>query len=483
MLSLIVCGALAIFLLLLLTVPKSIRQGPVSLPLVGCIPFLIGHQACIKLTEWAREYGSVYKVRFGSQNAFIVSSLSAAQDLMGLEGSAASHRPRLFYHDDIKADEWFMLFWNPDKKWRFHRKLMAETFREAEFSNLTKTPALNLVQYLRSTEGLPCNPQRILKAYTFSCMAKLSYNRDWTLDELLVSDIPVKLDQSLQTLFQVTNDNDLQFFPFLIPLLRGTIQKKKQRAQQMFRDLTNAFEGLALDFTNDAEQSGGLDSVPFCFSKKLLQLGRMSISDIGIFSGNMVAAGSDTTGISLHNVVCILAAHPNVQKKIQDDLELGERDYLIASIKEALRIRPFIPMGPPRKVTTDMVYEGRTISVGSWLLPNTWGINHDPDTYRNPDLYLPERYLGKSSMKLSNSMIGRHVRDHATFGYGRRHCPGSDYAGTMLEVAVESILTSFNIELCSNSQCSNPMDMIESQVHGFALGTKAIEMRFVPRMS
>ena len=65
---------------------------------------------------------------------------------------------------------------------------------------------------------------------------------------------------------------------------------------------------------------------------------------------------------------------------------------------------------------------------------------HDPDTFERPDDFLPERYL-------KNGRIDPSVPDGdlASFGFGRRICPGRHFSLDLLFVYAASILATFDI--------------------------------------
>jgi cytochrome P450 len=68
-------------------------------------------------------------------------------------------------------------------------------------------------------------------------------------------------------------------------------------------------------------------------------------------------------------------------------------------------------------------------------------ILHDPDIYKDPLVYNPERFL-------KNGQLDPSVRDPtvASFGFGRRICPGRFFSDAALFATVAHVLTVFDIK-------------------------------------
>ncbi|KIJ22384.1 hypothetical protein M422DRAFT_83631, partial [Sphaerobolus stellatus SS14] len=99
-----------------------------------------------------------------------------------------------------------------------------------------------------------------------------------------------------------------------------------------------------------------------------------------IFSG-----GSDTTVKTLITFVLAMVLFPDVQKKVQEELDVvfgGVRlpeiedmvtlPYTIAAYKEAMRWHPLIPLGVPHAATQDDVIDGYFIPKGTIGFGNSW---------------------------------------------------------------------------------------------------------------
>src|SRR5580692_3721815 len=67
-------------------------------------------------------------------------------------------------------------------------------------------------------------------------------------------------------------------------------------------------------------------------------------------------------------------------------------------------------------------------------------ILHDPVIYPEPDVFRPERFLSPDG-NLDNDPILV-----SGFGYGKRICPGRQFAEATLFIVVASVLSVFDIE-------------------------------------
>lgn len=93
-------------------------------------------------------------------------------------------------------------------------------------------------------------------------------------------------------------------------------------------------------------------------------------------------------------------------------------------------------MGSPHTATENLEYNNMHITKGAHILPAVWWFLHDPETYDNPESFIPYRFLPPRSEP-----------DPATeaFGYGRRSCPGRSLAESSLYLNIVQSLAAFNI--------------------------------------
>ncbi|PQE13359.1 cytochrome P450 oxidoreductase protein [Rutstroemia sp. NJR-2017a BVV2] len=159
--------------------------------------------------------------------------------------------------------------------------------------------------------------------------------------------------------------------------------------------------------------------------------------------GANVAAGSDTTGISLAAIFYYLLKRPDCYQKLREEAdavqpspskeftfqEAQAMPYLQAVIKEALRVHPAFGMPLERVVPQGgATIAGRFFPAGEAVSVHCWVENRNELIFEDPDEFRPERWLTTDTEKLT--FMNRHS---IPFGLGTRVCIGRHIS--MLEIA------------------------------------------------
>lgn len=162
----------------------------------------------------------------------------------------------------------------------------------------------------------------------------------------------------------------------------------------------------------------------------------------------LYGGGADTTVSTITSFAMAMLLFPEVQKKAQAEIDqvIGPSrlpsfedqqrlPYINALVKESLRWFPVVPIATPHVVHSEIVYDGYQIPKGSYLLPSIWWFLHDPEVYKDPSSFDPDRFLEP-----------RNEPDPAAhvFGYGRRICPGRYLAEESLFITLARMLAVFD---------------------------------------
>ncbi len=142
----------------------------------------------------------------------------------------------------------------------------------------------------------------------------------------------------------------------------------------------------------------------------------------------VIGAGHETTATAVAWAFERLLRNPRVLERLIQSL--GQDDeYLDATIKETLRMRPVI-VDIARRLTRDIELAGYRIPAGTMLMPSIAAIHFREDLHPQPDQFRPERFL--DGQPESYTWI--------PFGGGVRRCIGASFAQFEMRVIIRTIL-------------------------------------------
>ncbi len=127
---------------------------------------------------------------------------------------------------------------------------------------------------------------------------------------------------------------------------------------------------------------------------------------------HLFVAGSETTVTTLRWAILYMMGYPEIQTKVQQEIDdvvgrdrlpnLSDKDqmpYTEATIMEVQRIATIVPLGVPHRASEDTTFCGYTIPQNAFIMSNIWAVHHDPEVWKEPDLFRPERFLDGNTLK------------------------------------------------------------------------------------
>lgn len=144
-----------------------------------------------------------------------------------------------------------------------------------------------------------------------------------------------------------------------------------------------------------------------------------------------------------------------------------------------LRWRPVVPTLLPHLLETDDTVGGYHLEKGTVLIQNTWGINHDPEVFENPEEFNPDRFVDNpygTKMSADEARAAGRKQTYI-FGVGRRKCPGDVFAQNSVLLAMAKLVWGFNMIPTA------PIDTdVETGFHdGLVISPENLKVDFVPR--
>jgi cytochrome P450 len=150
---------------------------------------------------------------------------------------------------------------------------------------------------------------------------------------------------------------------------------------------------------------------------------------------SLILAGHETTAAELAWAFQLLAHSPATMRTLVDDLDQGGDRYLTAVIHEVLRHRPVFLFTIPRAVRQPFAVSATTYHPPNHLVGCVHLMHHDPDLYRKPETFKPERFLDAAP----NPEIWM------PWGGGRKRCPGHHLALLEMRVVLDAVLSRLEV--------------------------------------
>ncbi|XP_041603062.1 cytochrome P450 3A12-like isoform X2 [Vulpes lagopus] len=184
-----------------------------------------------------------------------------------------------------------------------------------------------------------------------------------------------------------------------------------------------------------------------------------ALSDLELVAQSIIFifGGYETTSTSLCLLLYELATHPDVQQKLQKEIDatfpnkaaptydtLVQMEYLDMVLNESLRLYP-ITGRLVRVCKKDVEIGGVFIPKGTVVMVPTFTLHQDPDIWPEPEKFQPERFSKKNKDSIN-------PYTYLPFGTGPRNCLGMRFAIMNMKLALIKVLQNFSFKPCKETQ-------------------------------
>lgn len=168
---------------------------------------------------------------------------------------------------------------------------------------------------------------------------------------------------------------------------------------------------------------------------------------------NFVLAGRDTTACTLSWMFYILSTHPDIQQKVQDEIDAKfaagakpsiksvsstELPYLHGLLYETLRLYPPVPVDGKEAVADDVFPDGTPVPMHTNVAFMVYAMGRDPALYPEPEVVRPERWIPFKEPS---------PYEFPVFQAGPRICLGMNMAIFEAKIAAVMLLQEYSFEL------------------------------------
>jgi cytochrome P450 len=163
---------------------------------------------------------------------------------------------------------------------------------------------------------------------------------------------------------------------------------------------------------------------------------RLTRSQIADQLLTLLTAGHETTATTLGWAVERLSRHPDVMRRLADEVDAGGSELREAAIWEVQRVRPVIDV-TGRQVHADSMQLGRwTLTKGQMVIVSLFLVLDNERLWPDARRFDPDRFVGDRPDNYS----------WIPFGGGARRCIGAAFAHLEMNVVLRTMLRDFRIE-------------------------------------
>ena len=149
----------------------------------------------------------------------------------------------------------------------------------------------------------------------------------------------------------------------------------------------------------------------------------------------LLVAGYETTSGALALGIEEIARHPEVMEGLQGNREVDPDHYAEATVREALRIKPVLPI-VGRKLRRPARLGPYALPRGAVLIPCAYLLHRETAMYPDPEEFRPERFLGPAPGSYS----------WIPFGGGIRRCVGASFALLQMQTVLKLMFGKLDVQ-------------------------------------
>ncbi|XP_075409948.1 steroid 21-hydroxylase [Tenrec ecaudatus] len=420
-------------------------------PLVPGFLHLLKPNLPIYLFGLSQKLGPVYRLRLGLQEVVVLNSKRAIEEAMVKKWVDFAGRPQTMSFKLVSLDNQDLSVGDYSPLWKAHKKLARSALLlgiRSSMEGLVQEVTQEFCDRMRAQAGVPVAVHKEFSLLTCTIICHLTFgDKEDSLVRAFhdcIQDLLSAWDHWSIHILDVVPF--LRFFPNpVLRRLKRALERRDRMVREQLRRHKDSLEASQCRDMTDYMLQGMRRQVSGEGSEGQLLEGHVHMAMVDLFIG-----GTETTATSLSWAVVYLLHHPEMQQRLQEELdrELGSSasnsrmqykdrarlPLLNATIAEVLRLRCSVPLALPHRTTRRSSILGYDIPKDMVVIPNLLGAHLDETVWARPQDFWPERFLEP----------GACPRELA-FGCGARVCLGEPLARLELFVVLTQLLRAFTL--------------------------------------
>ncbi|XP_062987236.1 cytochrome P450 2C29-like [Elgaria multicarinata webbii] len=463
----------------------NLPPGPFPLPYIGNALHLKTNQLAQNLRKLSEKYGPVFMMYFGAERVVVLCGYDAIKEALIDRADEFAARGRLPLADEINKG--LGIVFSNGERWKQLRRFTLTTLRNFGMGRRSIEERIQdetqyLMEKFRDMQGKPFDPTFLLSCAVSNVICAIIFRNRYNYDDQKFLALMAHLNDNFSILSspwgQLYNN-----FPSLMKVVPGPhhrVQTNIQRLREFVSEQIKMHKAI-LDPTAPQDF---IDS----FHIKMDQENHNGASEFNMdnlvnSTVDLFGAGTETTSSTLRYGLLTLLKHPEIQEKVQKEIDhvigrtrsasmadRGQMPYTDAVIHEIQRFIALIPLSLPHAVVKDTPFRQYIIPKGTTIYPVLESVLHDSKEFPNPGKFDPQHFLNEDgTFRKSNYFM--------PFSAGKRVCAGEGLARMELFLFLTTILQNFTLK-----PLTDPKDIdLTPKLSSFGNLPRSYQMFAVPR--
>ncbi|RWS05920.1 Cytochrome P450 2J6-like protein [Dinothrombium tinctorium] len=343
--------------------------------------------------------------------------------------------------------------------WREQRRFAFRVFRDLGFGKQVMEESIKdeigyLLNEIEKNNENPINMHELLMPSVSNNICSLIFGHRYDYNDPIRKRLNILFPRILE-LLEVSSVST--FLPFVYKAMQLFGSSRMTELMSLLHEFESIVEKEVEIHQKDARND--VNDYIDAFLREMHEREKLN-KDMGSFSFQRLysnskgffIAGSFTTRNTLDWILKLIAAYPDVQKCVHDEIDavIGHNrlpawsdrqlmPYTQAVIMESQRWCCVVPLNIPRRAMNDTTISGKFIPKDTEIVVNFWSVFHDETIFENPDTFDPQRFLSNDGRELKK------VEELIPFSYGKRACVGEILAKMELFLYFTSIMQKYKI--------------------------------------
>lgn len=218
-------------------------------------------------------------------------------------------------------------------------------------------------------------------------------------------------------------------------------------------------------------------TAPTCLQREYLereQAYNLTELQAGMVFSTFLLAGTRSPHNALLGFVIVMLRYPHWMERLQQEVDHVAGDNRLpqssdmpklpivrAVVKEAVRYRSVqAELGVPHKLRQDDAYEGFFFPAGTIFHINMSAMLSNEELYPNGQEFDPARWLDPSYPTFKEPLaVYPNLQNFASFGFGRRACPGAHFTELAITLMVARIAWACNIKKAIDPETKREIEL------------------------